>query len=107
MATKKPTTPTKPKQHTKAEFLKAISDKTSMTQTDIDKALGGILGQIENILAKGESIAFIGFGKFTVSDRSARDGRNPQTGKVIKIPASKVAKFTAGQMLKDAVKKKK
>ena len=47
MATKKPATPAKPKQHTKAEFLKAVSDKTSMPQTDLDKALGGILGQIK------------------------------------------------------------
>ena len=107
MATKKPATPTKPKQHTKAEFLKAVSDKTNMTQTNLDKALGGILGQIKNILAKGESIAFLGFGKFSVADRAARDGRNPQTGETLKIAASKAVKFSAGKDLKDAVNTKK
>lgn len=107
MATKKPATPAKPKQYTKAEFLKAVSDKTSMTQTDLDKALGGILEQIKAILAKGESVAFLGFGKFEVSERAARDGRNPQTGETIKIPASKGVKFSAGKDLKEAVNAKK
>ena len=104
MAAKKPTTP---KQYTKAEFLKAVSDKTSMTQADLGKALGGILGTIEDILAKGESVAFVGFGKFSVADRAARDGRNPKTGEVLKIPASKASKFSPGKELKDAVNKKK
>ena len=107
MATKKPAKPTKPKQYTKAEFLKAVSDKTSMTQTDLDKALGGILEQIKNILATGESIGFLGFGKFGIAERSARDGRNPQTGAVIKIAASKAVKFSAGKDLKEAVNAKK
>ena len=78
-----------------------------MTQADIDKALGGILGTIEDILAKGESIAFLGFGKFEVSERAARDGRNPQTGEKLKIPASKAVKFSSGKDLKEAVNKKK
>ena len=107
MAAKKSKVPAKPKQYTKAEFLKAVSDKTSMTQADLDKALGGILEQIKNILAKGESIAFLGFGKFEVSERAARDGRNPQTGETIKIPASKAVKFSAGKDLKEAVNAKK
>ena len=111
MATKKPATPAKPKQHTKAEFLKAVSDKTDMRQADLDKALDGILGTIEDILAKGESVGFVGFGKFEVSERAARDGRNPQTGEKLKIAASKVARFSAGKDLKEAVavnaKKKK
>lgn len=107
MAATKSKAPAKPKQHTKAEFLKAVSDKTSMTQTDLDKALGGILGQIKNILAKGESIAFLGFGKFEVSERAARDGRNPQTGEKLKIPASKAVKFSSGKDLKEAVNQKK
>ena len=101
MATKKP------KQHTKAEFVKAISDKIDMRQTDLDKALGGILEQIKNLLAKGESITFLGFGKFEVSERAARDGRNPQTGEKLKIPASKAVKFSSGKDLKEAVNKKK
>jgi DNA-binding protein HU-beta len=107
MAAKKSKAPAKPKQYTKAEFLKAVSDKTSMTQADLDKALGGILEQIKNILAKGESIAFLGFGKFEVSERAARDGRNPQTGEKLKIPASKAVKFSSGKDLKEAVNKKK
>ena len=62
---------------------------------------------IRESLAKGESVAFVGFGKFSVPDRSARDGRNPQTGETLKIPASKAAKFTPGKELKEAVNKKK
>ena len=62
---------------------------------------------IRESLAKGESVAFVGFGKFSVADRSARDGRNPQTGETLKIPASKAAKFSPGKELKDAVNKKK
>ena len=104
MAAKKPATP---KQYTKAEFLKAVSDKTGMAQTDLDKALGDVLDQLKAILAKGESIAFLGFGKFEVSERAARDGRNPQTGETIKIPASKAVKFSAGKDLKEAVNAKK
>lgn len=104
---KKPATPTKPKKHTKVEFLKVVSDKTNMPQTDLEKALGGILGQIKNILGKGESIVFVEFSKFSVADHAARDGRNPQTGEIIKIPASKGVKFSAGQVLKDAVNTKK
>ena len=107
MATKKPATSAKPKQHTKAEFLKAVSDKIDMRQTDLDKALGGMLDQLKAILSKGESIAFLGFGKFEVSERAARDGRNPQTGETIKIPASKAVKFSAGKDLKEAVNAKK
>ena len=103
MAAKKPA---KPKQHTKTEFLKAVSDKTGMMQTDLGKSLDGILDQIKAILAKGESVAFVGFGKFSVSERAARDGRNPQTGETLKIPASKAAKFTPGKELKEAVNKK-
>jgi len=107
MATKKSATPAKPKQYTKAEFLKAVSDKIDMRQTDLDKSLGGILDQIKAILAKSESIAFLGFGKFEVSERAARDGRNPQTGETIKIPASKAVKFSAGKDLKEVVNAKK
>ena len=107
MAAKKSATPATPKQHTKAEFLKAVSEKTGMAQTDLGKSLDGILEQIKAILAKGESVAFVGFGKFSVADRAARDGRNPKTGEVLKIPASKAAKFSPGKELKDAVNKKK
>ena len=107
MAAKKPATLATPKQYSKAEFLKAVSEKTGMAQTDLSKALDGMIDQIENILAKGESVAFVGFGKFSVADRAARDGRNPKTGEVLKIPASKAAKFTPGKELKDAMNKKK
>ena len=105
MAAKKSKAPAKPKQYTKAEFLKAVSDKTSMTQTELDKALGGILGQIKNILTKGESVGFLGFGSFSITERAARDGRNPQTGEKLKIAASKAVKFSSGKNLKEAVNK--
>ena len=77
--------------------------QTGMTQTDLDKALGGILGTIEDVLAKGESVSFIGFGKFSVGDRAARDGRNPKTGKKVSVPQKQLPVFRTGKDLKERV----
>jgi DNA-binding protein HU-beta len=68
------------------------------------KSLDGFLTGISKALKKGDKVTLIGFGTFSVKKRSARKGRNPQTGEPIKIPATKVPKFTPGKKLKDAVK---
>jgi DNA-binding protein HU-beta len=70
-----------------------------------EEAIGCVLESITKALKKGESVTLVGFGTFKVIKRAARNGRNPQTGKAIKIKAKKVPKFTAGKNLKDAVTK--
>jgi nucleoid DNA-binding protein len=70
-----------------------------------EETIGCVLESIEKALKKGESVTLVGFGTFKVAKRAARTGRNPQTGKPIKIKAKKVPKFTAGKKLKDAVAK--
>jgi nucleoid DNA-binding protein len=68
------------------------------------KGVDGFIGAVKKALKKGERVTLVGFGTFSVAKRSARTGRNPQTGKEIKIAAKKVPKFTAGKELKKAVK---
>ena len=88
---------------TKAELIDAIAEKAGLTKADAAKALAATLGSVTDALRAGEKVALIGFGTFSVSQRAARTGKNPQTGKALAIPASKAAKFKAGQQLKDAV----
>ena len=75
-----------------------------MTKKDSEKAVNAFGEVVTEFLAKGEKVQLIGFGNFEVRERAARKGRNPQTGKEIKIAASKVPAFKAGKALKDAVK---
>lgn len=89
----------------KTELVTALAEKASLTKTDADKAINGFVATIEETLAKGEKIQLVGFGTFEVKERAARTGRNPQTGKEIKIAASKVPAFKAGKALKDIVNK--
>jgi DNA-binding protein HU-beta len=72
----------------------------------VETTLDALMETVTGALGKGDSVALIGFGTFSVSKRAARKGRNPATGAEIKIPASKVAKFSAGAKLKKAVNKK-
>ena len=95
------------KNHTKAEFVDLVAKKTGATKADSNKALDAVLESLTEVLKGGDAVSFIGFGKFSVGDRAARAGRNPATGKEIKIAASKAAKFSAGKALKDAVNSKK
>jgi len=88
---------------TKAELIFAISDKSGLTKTEATEALTATLESITDALKSGDKVSLIGFGTFSVSPRAARTGKNPQTGKSLTIPASKAAKFKAGQQLKDAV----
>lgn len=89
---------------TKAELIDKIASGAGLTKNDAGKALDAALDAVKASLKKGQKVTLVGFGTFSVSKRKARKGRNPRTGAEIKIPATKVPKFTAGQTLKDAVK---
>ncbi|WP_313798932.1 HU family DNA-binding protein [Cytobacillus sp.] len=88
----------------KTELVKFVSAQAELTQKDASKAVDALLNTISNTLADGEKIQLIGFGTFEVRERSARKGRNPQTGEEIDIAASKVPAFKPGKELKEAVK---
>lgn len=87
----------------KQELVSAIAEKAGMTKADAEKAINAFVETTKETLAKKESIQLIGFGTFSVSERSARTGRNPQTGKEIQIAAKNVAKFKAGKALDDSI----
>jgi DNA-binding protein HU-beta len=88
----------------KAQLIDAIAAQAGLTKAGAKKALNATVGAITGALKKGDRVALVGFGSFSVSKRSARTGRNPQTGKEIKIPAKKVVKFKAGAELAKVVK---
>lgn len=87
----------------KADLVAEVS-KVVASKRMAEKAVACILGAISKALKKGQAVTLVGFGTFSVGRRKARVGRNPRTGKEIKIPARKVPKFTAGKALKNAVK---
>lgn len=88
----------------KAELVDAMASEAKITKADASRALEAFMTVTSKTLKKGERVALIGFGTFSVAKRSARNGRNPQTGKPIKIAAKKVAKFKAGAELSAKVK---
>ncbi len=90
----------------RSELISSIADKSGLTKKDSEKALAAFIESVEEQLQKGDKIQLVGFGTFEVSERAARTGKNPQTGKEIKIPASKAPKFKAGKALKDLVNTK-
>ena len=87
----------------KAELVAAIAEKTELSKKDSEKALKAFIDVVTEELKKGEKIQLVGFGTFEVSERAAREGRNPQTGETMTIAASKAPKFKAGKALKDAI----
>ena len=87
----------------KTELIAAMAEKTELSKKDSEKALKAFIDVVTEELKKGEKIQLVGFGTFEVSERAAREGRNPQTGKAMPIPASKAPKFKAGKALKDEV----
>lgn len=90
---------------TKAELVDKIYTKAGLpTKAKAEEALDAVIATLREALAAGESVTFTGFGSFKVVERAARKGRNPRTGEDIEIPASKIAKFTPGKGLKDAIK---
>ncbi len=88
----------------KAELIDAMAAGAGLSKADAKKALDAFVSSTTDALKKGERVALVGFGSFSVSTRSARKGRNPQTGKEINIPAKKVVKFKTGADLSKGVK---
>ncbi len=89
----------------KSELIDSIATTADLTKADAGRALDATLETITNTLKKGDTVSLVGFGTYSVKQRAARTGRNPQTGKTIQIPASKAPSFKAGKSLKDAVNK--
>ena len=89
----------------KAELIEAMAKAADRTKTQAGEALDGFINAVTVALKKGDKVTLVGFGTFSVSKRAARVGRNPQTGKEIKIAAKKVAKFKAGKELSAKVSK--
>jgi len=89
---------------TKADLVAQMASSAGITKAAAEKALNGFLKGVSGALKKGDKVTLVGFGTFSVAKRAAREGRNPQTGKKIKIKATKVVKFKAGSNLKSMVK---
>jgi DNA-binding protein HU-beta len=87
----------------KSDLIDAMAEDAGITKAAAKKALESFLGNVEKSLKKGNRVSLVGFGSWSVSKRAAREGRNPQTGKTIKIAAKKVVKFKAGSDLSNAV----
>ena len=87
----------------KTELVAAIAENANISKKDAEGALKAFVDVVTEELKKGEKIQLVGFGTFEVSERAAREGRNPQTGDTMKIAASKAPKFKAGKALKDAI----
>ncbi len=92
---------------TKADLVSSAASKSGVTKTQAEKVLKAILETIQKSLEKKTSVTLVGFGTFTIGERKARNGRNPKTGKPLKIPASTVPKFRPGKSLREAVNKRK
>ena len=88
----------------KAELVDAMAENAGISKADAKRALDAFIDTTSGALKKGDRVALVGFGSFSVSERAARKGRNPQTGKEILIKAKKVIKFKAGADLSDRVK---
>lgn len=87
----------------KSELIDGMAEHAGITKASAKKALESFLGNVEGTLKTGGRVSLVGFGSWSVSKRNARDGRNPQTGKTIKIAAKNVVKFKAGSDLADSV----
>ena len=87
----------------KTELIAAVAEKAEISKKDSEKALKAFIDVVTDELKNGEKIQLVGFGTFEVSERAAREGRNPQTGKTMEIEACKAPKFKAGKALKDAI----
>jgi DNA-binding protein HU-beta len=87
----------------KTELVDVIATSANISKAAAEKALNGTMEAITKALSSGDTVTLIGFGTFSMTTRAARTGRNPQTGKEIKIAAKKVAKFKPGKALADAV----
>ncbi len=88
----------------KTELVAAVAKQTDLTKAQAEAAVKAFIDTVSDELKKGEKVQLVGFGTFEVSERSARQGRNPQTGETIEISASRTPRFKAGKALKDLVK---
>lgn len=88
---------------TKADLIEKIADKASLTKAAAERVLNAFLETVTESLTKEDKLTLTGFGTFVVENRKARQGRNPRTGEVITIPASKMVKFRPGKQLKDTI----
>lgn len=89
----------------KSELIVAVAEKAALSKKDAEKAVKAVVDAVADALVAGDKVQLVGFGTFEVRARDARTGKNPRTGEVIKIAASKVPAFKAGKALKDAVNK--
>ncbi len=87
----------------KTELIAAVAEAADLTKKDAEKALKAFTDVVADELKKGEKVQIVGFGTFEVSERAEREGRNPQSGEVMTIAASKAPKFKAGKALKDMI----
>ncbi|KJU84279.1 Histone-like bacterial DNA-binding protein [Candidatus Magnetobacterium bavaricum] len=90
----------------KADLVDNISKSIGMTKGDVGKTVDAFISSVIDATKKGDKVSLVGFGSFSASERKERQGRNPQTGAAITIPASKAPKFTAGKAYKDMVNNK-
>ena len=90
----------------KAELITSMAEKSKLTKKDAELALKSFIESVEEALENGEKVQLVGFGTFETRERAAREGRNPRSGEVMNIPASKAPKFKAGKALKDIVNEK-
>ncbi len=91
----------------KADLISVMAEKTEMSKKDVEKVLKSFEEAITEELVKDGKVQLVGFGTFDVAQRAAREGRNPQTGEAMPIPASKAPRFKAGKALKDAINQNK
>ncbi|MCD6490422.1 MAG: HU family DNA-binding protein [Thermodesulfobacterium sp.] len=89
----------------KAELVKRMAEIAEVPKAAAEKLLDAFMKAVEEAISKGDKVILVGFGSFQVTKRAAREGRNPRTGKPIKIPAKKVVKFKPGKKLEEAAKK--
>ena len=87
----------------KSELVSHVADETSITRADAERMVGAVFTAIADALARDDTVAIAGFGKFAVRSRAARQGRNPQTGEPVAIAASRAPSFKAAKALRDAV----
>ncbi len=88
---------------TKADLVEKVAEETNISKAEAGRLLNSVLDNMTSALKGGDTVTLVGFGTFSVSYRAARTGRNPQTGAVISIAASKVPRFKAGKALKDTI----
>jgi len=87
----------------KGELIEAIANDANLTKAQAQAALDAFVSNVQKSLKSGDKVTLVGFGTFSASTRAERMGRNPQTGQPIRIPARRVAKFSAGKALKEAI----